>query len=209
MFPRSPWQRQPPAPKPSLRVEARAASISASIRRSGSAARVRRLAMAIPGAPWHQPHICAGPLAPGSVLARDAIVIKDPLILAGHLSNVLRVVFSPDGARLATASSDHTARLWNPESGDLVATLNGHRGAVTSVVFTPAGDRLVTASADRTAKIWDPDTAALARRSGCHPPDKTLDQISPCRSTCRIPPSWVKCTVSWRDCSTSRLSIRV
>ncbi len=140
--------------------------------------------MAIPGAPWHQPHICAGPLAPGSVLARDAIVIKDPLILAGHLSNVLRVVFSPDGARLATASSDHTARLWNPESGDLVATLNGHRGAVTSVVFTPAGDRLVTASADRTAKIWDPDTAALlldlTDRIGVRRPDGSLDwPVSP------------------------------
>ena len=37
--------------------------------------------------------------------------------LEGHASNVRSVAFSPDGAFLATGSSDKTARLWEVASG--------------------------------------------------------------------------------------------
>ncbi len=64
------------------------------------------------------------------------------------------LTFSPDGTRLATGSSDGTARLWMPETGRLLHVL-AHRGHVLAERFSPDGGELVTASADGTAGVWD------------------------------------------------------
>jgi WD40 repeat protein/class 3 adenylate cyclase len=64
--------------------------------------------------------------------------------------------FSPDGRRIVTASTDQNARVWDADSGKLVATLAGHTGLVTTAVFSPDGSRIVTASNDGTARVWDP-----------------------------------------------------
>ncbi len=65
------------------------------------------------------------------------------------------VACSPDGKRLATASGDKTAKVWDAASGQELLTLRGHIGAVYSVAWSPDGKRLATASGDQTAKVWD------------------------------------------------------
>ena len=65
------------------------------------------------------------------------------------------MAFSPDGTRLATASGDKTAKVWDVASGREVRTLSGHTDAVYGVAFSPDGTRLATASWDKTAKVWD------------------------------------------------------
>jgi WD40 repeat protein len=77
----------------------------------------------------------------------------------------LCVCFSPDGTRLATASWDNTARLWDARTGqELLAlkghteellALKGHTNPIMSVAFSPDGTRLATASGDGTARLWD------------------------------------------------------
>ncbi|HJZ23557.1 MAG TPA: hypothetical protein VJ201_03820, partial [Candidatus Babeliales bacterium] len=68
--------------------------------------------------------------------------------------------FSPDGRWVVTASDDHTARIWDAATGQVIHTLQGHQGAIYSASFSPDGQRIVTSSIktlsdyDYTAKIW-------------------------------------------------------
>jgi WD40 repeat protein len=82
-------------------------------------------------------------------------------VLAGHKNRVTRVAFSPDGARLVSASMDQTARLWDAKSGKLLAVLAGHSHQLHDVQFSPDGSRIFTCSQDKTIRIWDGRTGEL------------------------------------------------
>ena len=74
----------------------------------------------------------------------------------GHRRSVYCAAWSPDGTRLATASYDHSVKLWDPRAGDCLATLSGHTSTVWSCAWSPDGTRLATASGDNSVKLWDP-----------------------------------------------------
>jgi WD40 repeat protein len=65
---------------------------------------------------------------------------------------------SPDGKRALTASADHTARLWDMESGEQLGAPLQHEYAVLVATFSPDGSRVATASCDWTARVWDAAT---------------------------------------------------
>jgi dipeptidyl aminopeptidase/acylaminoacyl peptidase len=69
-------------------------------------------------------------------------------------------VFSPDGARILTASWDKTAKLWDAASARLIASF-AHQDGVYNAAFSPDGSRILTASADKTAKLWDTASGKL------------------------------------------------
>jgi WD40 repeat protein len=80
--------------------------------------------------------------------------------LAGHTGGVFAAAFGPDGAAVATASADFTARLWDAATGQERHALRGHLFWVRAVCWSPDGKRVATGSADGTAKVWDPATGA-------------------------------------------------
>ena len=73
----------------------------------------------------------------------------------GHTDGVWAVAYSADGKRIATGSSDHTAKVWDVSTGQELHTLNGHNDWVAGIAYSPDGLRIVTASSDQTARIWD------------------------------------------------------
>ena len=72
-----------------------------------------------------------------------------------HTDRVNDVVFSADGALVATASTDGTARVWESATGDLVADLRGHGAAVEAIAFSSRGRYVTTVGADLTIRLWD------------------------------------------------------
>ena len=106
---------------------------------------------------------------------------------AAQLSSLLRrlksgrgavssAAFSPDGGRIVTASTDGTALVWDPASGEMLRELQGQGDAVapadvrvgelegaTSAAFSPDGGRIVVASGDGTARVWDAANGEMLR----------------------------------------------
>lgn len=72
-----------------------------------------------------------------------------------HDKEIHSVHCSPNGSLLITSSRDKTAKVWDSDSLDLVATLKGHKKSVWDARFSAWDKLAVTCSADTTIKIWN------------------------------------------------------
>ncbi|WP_162130567.1 WD40 repeat domain-containing serine/threonine protein kinase [Schlesneria paludicola] len=65
---------------------------------------------------------------------------------------------APDGKRIATASSDGTARIWDSISSIQLGPALEHADRVNWVEFSPDGHWVVTGSKDKSARLWNVET---------------------------------------------------
>ncbi len=72
----------------------------------------------------------------------------------------MRVRFSPDGRRLATAGLNGVMTLWDLTTRQPTFVGRSYRGGLQDLVFSPDGRRLVTtgASPKDLVKVWDVET---------------------------------------------------
>ena len=83
-------------------------------------------------------------------------------------TGVYSLAFSPDGATLASGSSDKTIRLWDTTTGKHIQKLSGHTDAVSSLAFSPDGATLVSGSWDKTIRLWDTTTGEHIQKLSGH-----------------------------------------
>jgi WD40 repeat protein len=91
--------------------------------------------------------------------------------LRGHHAAVYAVAFRPDGERLASASFDHTIKIWDVNAGRVVRTFLGHEDKVLALAYSADGRQLASAGLDGKVRLWDTSTgratASLTSRNAC------------------------------------------
>jgi WD40 repeat protein/serine/threonine protein kinase len=98
----------------------------------------------------------------GDVKVWDVQTAQQTLSLKAHTDYVNRVAFSPEGTRLASASSDGTVKVWDAKSGQEVLALKGYKSSVRAVAWDPGGARLASACGNGVVQVWDAQTGQAA-----------------------------------------------
>ena len=116
--------------------------------------------------------------------------------LIGHTNRIAAVAFHPNDPQVITASHDHTARVWDFESGEHLASLPlaeesdvslyrgdqrqirrilnrlsqgySHKSTLRSITFSPSGD-IIAGGLHREIRLWDATT--YETRMAIIPPD--------------------------------------
>ena len=68
--------------------------------------------------------------------------------------------FSPDGAKIVSASGDNTVRVWNAATGDTDAVLSACQAS-----FSPDGAKIASACRDNTVRVWSTLTSKEAAKA--------------------------------------------
>ncbi|MHA5053954.1 WD40 repeat domain-containing protein [Streptomyces sp. SD15] len=87
--------------------------------------------------------------------------------------------WSPDEARIATASGDWTAAVWDILTGRRIEVLRGHEGRLRAVAWSPDGRHIATGADDRTVRVWSATTFEEIAVVGVHQDKVTSVAWSP------------------------------
>ncbi|XP_071511323.1 uncharacterized protein [Diadema antillarum] len=93
----------------------------------------------------------------GTVRIWDFLRCHEERILRGHGADVRCVEWHPHKGIVVSGSKDsqQPVKLWDPRSGEALATLHAHKSTVMSAKWNMNGNWLLTASRDHLCKLFD------------------------------------------------------
>jgi WD40 repeat protein len=95
------------------------------------------------------------------IKADNAAKIIQKAILEEHKGVIYSLAWSPDGTKLASGSSDSTAKIWDLKTNKVVYSLKSN-GSVWGITWTPDGSRLITVGFDTNINLWNTETGEKA-----------------------------------------------
>ena len=119
---------------------------SLSAQRTGAGDTTTGILLALEGLPSETAEPDRPYVAEAEAALYDAMFARTEIAVLRHRGSVNDAKFSPQGDRIATASADQTARIWDGTTGEALATLRGHSATVERIAFSPDGRRIATAS---------------------------------------------------------------
>lgn len=75
--------------------------------------------------------------------------------LEGHTESINKIIFSPNGTMLASASYDRTIRLWDVATETHRYKLTGHNSHIYAIAFSPDGNTLASGSENGKIRLWN------------------------------------------------------
>ena len=100
----------------------------------------------------------------GEIKVLDAATLEEKRILVANAGRVTCLTSSPDRKGIATAGVDHTARLWEFETGNELMSFHGHTAPIAGLAFDAKGESLVTSGWDAAVKLWDLSRSPVRQR---------------------------------------------
>ncbi|XP_059619421.1 pre-mRNA 3' end processing protein WDR33 [Phlebotomus argentipes] len=93
----------------------------------------------------------------GTLRVFDFYRCVEERVLRGHGADVKCVHWHPQKALIVSGSKDNQQpiKLWDPKSGQALATLHAHKSTVMDLKWNDNGNWLVTASRDHLLKLFD------------------------------------------------------
>ncbi|MEO1495699.1 MAG: WD40 repeat domain-containing protein [Planctomycetota bacterium] len=88
------------------------------------------------------------------------LVLRLPIDDRARSAAVTAVAVSPQGDLIAAGGDGHAVRLFDGQTGELVATIPAHRDWVRATSFSPDGQKLATVGADHTLRVWSTSGAS-------------------------------------------------
>lgn len=98
-------------------------------------------------------------------------------LIASHADWVTQLAYSEDGKRLGASSRDKSAKVYDAESGDLLASYPGHQSAVRGIAAIGDGSQWMTVGGNQQWHRWEVEGVKKTAEIGLGSESAKLTQV--------------------------------